>query len=123
MTYQMIIDYDDDVLANVALSPHEFAEEARLLLAAKLYEQCKLSSGQAAKLCGKARVDFLFSLPRIGIPMSNLRPDDAELEIDFAHHGYRTGPNSEPRILTRQPMSATVPGILEEGVSDAQPDL
>ena len=87
MTHQMIIDYDDDVLANVALSPDEFAEEARLLLAAKLYEQGKLSSGQAAKLCGKGRVDFLFCLTRVGMPMSNLRPDDANLEIDFAIHG------------------------------------
>ncbi len=87
MTHRMIIDYDDDMLANIALSPDEFAEEARLLLAAKLYEQGKLSSGQAAKLCGKGRVDFLFSLARIGVPMSNLRPDDADLEIDFALHG------------------------------------
>ncbi|MFZ1537780.1 MAG: UPF0175 family protein [Chromatiaceae bacterium] len=87
MTHRMIIDYDDDMLANIALSPDEFAEEARLLLAAKLYEQGRLSSGQAAKLCGKGRVDFLFSLARIGVPMSNLRPDDADLEIDFALHG------------------------------------
>jgi predicted HTH domain antitoxin len=86
MTHRMIIDYDD-MLANIALSPEEFAEEARLLLAAKLYEQGRLSSGQAAKLCGKGRVDFLFSLARIGVPMSNLRPEDAELEIDFALHG------------------------------------
>ena len=83
MTHQLIIDYDDEVLVSVALSPDQFAEEARLLLAAQLYEQGKLSSGQAAKLSGKGRVDFLFSLSRIGLPMSNLRPDDAELEIDF----------------------------------------
>lgn len=87
MTHQLIIDYDDDVLVNVALSPDEFAQEARLLLAAQLYEQGKLSSGQAGKLCGKGRVDFLASLPRIGMPISNLRPDDADLEIDFARHG------------------------------------
>jgi predicted HTH domain antitoxin len=87
MTHRLIIDYDDEVLVNVALSPDEFAEEARLLLAAKLYDQGKLSSGQAARLCRKGRVDFLLSLPRIGLPMSNLRPDDANLEIDFALHG------------------------------------
>ncbi|WP_373509120.1 UPF0175 family protein [Thiocapsa sp.] len=85
MSHQLIIDYD--LLANVALSPDDFAEEARLLLAAKLYEQGKLSSGQAAKLCGKGRVEFLYSLVRVGIPMSNLRPDDVEFEIDFALHG------------------------------------
>lgn len=87
MTHQVIIDYEDDVLVNVGLSPEEFADEARLLLAAQLYEQGKLSSGQAAKLCGKGRVDFLFSLARLGLPMSNLRPDDSELEIDFARSG------------------------------------
>ncbi len=87
MSHQVIIDYDDDLLINLGLSPDEFALEARLLLAAQLYEQGKLSSGQAAKLCRKGRVDFLYSLPRIGFPMSNLRPDDADLEIDFARHG------------------------------------
>jgi predicted HTH domain antitoxin len=87
MTHQVIINYDDDVLVNVGLSPEEFADEARLLLAAQLYEQGKLSSGQAAKLCGKGRVDFLYALPRVGFPMSNLRPNDADLEIDFSRHG------------------------------------
>lgn len=87
MTHQVIIDYEDNVLVNVGLSPEEFAEEARLLLAAQLYEQGKLSSGQAAKLCGKGRVDFLLSLERLGLPMSNPRPDDSDLEIDFAHWG------------------------------------
>jgi hypothetical protein len=42
MTHQVIIDYEDDVLVNVGLSPEEFADEARLLLAALLYEQGKL---------------------------------------------------------------------------------
>lgn len=87
MTHRVTIDYDDDLLVNVGLSPEEFADEARLLLAAQLYEQGKVSSGQAAKLCGKGRVDFLYALPRIGLPMSNLRPDDADLEVDFARHG------------------------------------
>lgn len=87
MTHQLIIDYEDDLLANVALSPEEFAKEARLLLAAQLYHQGRVSSGQAAKLCGKGRVEFLLSLARVGIPMSNLRPDDADLEIDFARNG------------------------------------
>jgi hypothetical protein len=39
--------------------------------------------GQAAKLCGKSRVDFLLSLPRVGVSMSNLRPEDAEAEVRF----------------------------------------
>ncbi len=87
MSHQVTIDYDDDLLVNLGLSPDEFAAEARLMVAARLYEQGKLSSGQAAKLCGKDRVDFLYSLSRVGLSMSNLRPDDADLEIDFARHG------------------------------------
>ena len=87
MTYQMTIGYDDDVLVNVGLSPEEFAQEARLIVAARLYDQGRLSSGQAARLCGKGRVDFLYSLPNAGFSMTNLRPDDADLEIDFARHG------------------------------------
>ena len=61
----------------------EFDEEARFLLAAKLYELGKLSSGKAAKLCGKSRVEFLMWLSRIDVPTSNLGPEDAEDEPRF----------------------------------------
>ena len=69
------------------MSAEQFSDEARFLLAAKLYELGKLSSGQAARLSGKTRVGFLFSLARIGVLVSNLQPVDAQCEIDFANHG------------------------------------
>jgi hypothetical protein len=47
----------------------------------------RLSSGQAAKLCGKGRVDFLLSLPRIGVAISNLQPEDIESEVEFIRRG------------------------------------
>jgi predicted HTH domain antitoxin len=78
---------EDDRWANVARSPEALAQEARLILAAQLYGQGRLSSGQAAQLCGQGRVDFLYTLARLGRPMSNLRPDDADREIEFARHG------------------------------------
>jgi predicted HTH domain antitoxin len=87
MHHPLVLDDEDDLLANVALSPEELAQEARLILAAQLYERGQLSSGQAAQFCGQGRVDFLCSLARLGRPMSNLRPDEADLEIDFARHG------------------------------------
>lgn len=62
---------------------HVKAGEARFLLAAKLYELGKLSSGKAAKLCGKSRVKFLMWLSRIGVPTSNLGPEDAEDKLRF----------------------------------------
>jgi hypothetical protein len=33
------------------------------------------------------RVDFLMTLPRIGVAMSNLRADDIDDEIRFAQRG------------------------------------
>ena len=83
MSYELTIQYGDDVLFSTGLSRNEFDEEAAFLLAAKLYELGRLSSGQAAKLCGKGRVDFLLSLPRAGVSISNLRPEDADAEVRF----------------------------------------
>jgi predicted HTH domain antitoxin len=87
MTHTLSIEYGDDVLLSTGLPERDFNEEARFLLAAKLYELGRLSSGQAAALCGKGRVEFLLSLPRIGISLSNLRPEDAASEIEFLRHG------------------------------------
>ncbi len=84
--HKLTIEYGDDVLFSLSLSRDDFAKEAQFILAAKLYELGKLTSGQAAKLCGKGRMDFLLSLPRIGVSISNLRPEDAEAEIEFMHY-------------------------------------
>ena len=83
MKHTLTIDYTDEVLAGTGLSPNEFVDQAKLLLAGKLYELGKLTSGQAARLCGKERVEFLFSLPQVGIAVSNLRQEDADAEIVF----------------------------------------
>jgi predicted HTH domain antitoxin len=87
MQHETTIQYGDDVLFSLGMSQEEFSAEARFLLAAKLFELGKLSSGQAARLCGKERVDFLLSLPRVGVSISNLQPEDAEDEIEFMRHG------------------------------------
>lgn len=78
------IEVGDDVLAGLGVSAQEFSDEAPLLLAAKLYELGRLSSGKAAKLCGRERVEFLMELRRLGVPVSNLRAEDADDEIRFA---------------------------------------
>ena len=83
----LTIEYGDDVLFSLGMSAEQFSEEARFLLAAKLYELGRVTSGQAARLSGKGRVDFLMSLTRVGIPVSNLQPEDADAELDFARNG------------------------------------
>jgi predicted HTH domain antitoxin len=87
MSHTLTVEYGDEVLLATGQSPSEFANEARFLLAAKLYELGRLSSGQAAKLCGVARVAFLLALPRVGVKVSNMSADDADDELAFAQHG------------------------------------
>jgi hypothetical protein len=87
MSHNLTIEYGEDLLFSLGLSEQQFTEEARFLLAAKLYELGRLTSGQAAGLCGKERVDFLLSSPRIGVSISNLREEDAASEIEFLKRG------------------------------------
>jgi predicted HTH domain antitoxin len=57
-----VISYPQEVLWALQQEPEEFEADARLLLALKLYESGRLSSGLAAKLAGMPRVTFLFLL-------------------------------------------------------------
>ncbi len=84
MQNTLTIEYADDLLFTLGVSDKEFSEEAKFLLAAKLYELGRISSGQAARLSGKSRVEFLLSLSRLGVSMSNLREEDLENEVNFA---------------------------------------
>jgi predicted HTH domain antitoxin len=54
---------------------------AKLAMAAKLYELKRLSSGQAASLIGMDRLSFLAQLPRFGVPVIELAPDDIAEDI------------------------------------------
>jgi predicted HTH domain antitoxin len=87
MVHELTIRYGDDLLASVGMSAPRFEEEAKLLLAAKLYELGRVSSGQAASLCGLTRVGFLLALNRLGLPASNLALEDVGEDVGFARHG------------------------------------
>ena len=87
MVRTLQISYDDSMLLETSLPAADFEQEAKLLLAAKLYEMGRVSSGKAADLCGMPRVAFLLSLPRVGVSISNLRPEDAFDEVAFAQRG------------------------------------
>ena len=87
MEHTLSLAYGDDVLLSLGLSPEEFSEEAKFLLAAKLYELGRLTSGQAARLCGRGRVEFLVALSNAGMAPCNLRAEDADAELAYARHG------------------------------------
>lgn len=77
------IPYPPEVLWALQQEPAEFEEEARLLLAIKLYETGKLTTGLAAKLAGMPRVTFMYLLGRYGL--SPFGEDAAEVEEDLAN--------------------------------------
>ena len=87
MGHLLTIEYGDELLSGLGMSPKQFGEEARFLLAVKLFELGRITSGQAALLCGMSRVEFLVSLPKVGVPASNLHPEDADVELEFGRHG------------------------------------
>ena len=79
------IEYPDDILRALQETPEAFAREARVLLAAKLYEIGRLTSGQAARFSGMGRVSFLEALKSYQVPVINLTRE--ELERDFRSAG------------------------------------
>lgn len=68
MSLQMQFQYPESIPDVLAESPQEFEQEAKLAMAAKLFELKRLSSGQAAELIGMGRVEFLLALHRLGTP-------------------------------------------------------
>jgi len=79
----LTIEYPPDVLWALQQEPAEFAANARLLLAIKLYEMCKLSTGLAARLAGVPRSAFIFLLGCHGL--SPFGETAAEIAEDLVH--------------------------------------
>ena len=82
-THQMVIEYPSDLLVSLKATQHDFEQEARILLAIKLYELGKVSSGMAATLAGVSRIAFFFILQRYNL--SPIGVDAAELAQDVAN--------------------------------------
>jgi hypothetical protein len=61
------IDYPDELLTLAGASPDTLAALAREALVVRLYDQGKLSSGQAARLLGLTRWEFLDLLGRYNV--------------------------------------------------------
>lgn len=75
------IDLPESVLLATGQSREEFTREAKFLLAAKLFELGRLSSGKAAQICAMQRIEFILAMGRLGIPVVQL--DEEELAREF----------------------------------------
>ena len=60
----------------VELPPDIEVEEAKTLLAAKLFETGRLSLGQAAKLAGYSKRAFMEVLGKLNVPVFDQPPED-----------------------------------------------
>ena len=85
-TRELRIPYPEDLPASAGQTPDQFEREMRFLMAAKLYELGRVTSGRAADLAGVERVDFLERLGGYRVSVWNYGPDELEREIEKARH-------------------------------------
>ena len=81
MKRTLTIDYGDEVFLALGYSPRQFSEEARILVAVKLYELGRLSSGAAAKLAGISKPLFLMKLADYGVDTFDLTEEDIQQDL------------------------------------------
>jgi predicted HTH domain antitoxin len=85
----LTIEYPAEVLWAMQQEPVEFENEARLLLALKLYETGKLSTGLAAQLAGIPRSAFVFELSQHGQSPFGQTPEEIEEDLANARRASR----------------------------------
>ena len=94
------IEYPAEILWALQQAPEEFAAEARLLLALKLYEMGKLTTGLAAKLAGIPRLRFIFLMGEYQLSPFGEKPDDLERDLADARQA----------CVIRRPLCFTLTG-------------
>jgi len=81
---QVLLDLPDDLLLALREQPEEVLHEVRLIAAIHYLKENRLSLGQAARLAGVSRLDFLDLLAARRIPAVDLSAADAVAEIAAA---------------------------------------
>lgn len=81
---QLIVNYPEKLPDALQQSSEQFEREAKMAMAAKLYEMKRISSGTAAALVGVERVEFLLDLHRYGVAVIDLSADELQADLDHA---------------------------------------
>lgn len=74
----------DSLLIHLGGTKESLTQESQYLLAVKLFEIGRISSGQAADMCGMNRIDFLLKLGKSGISVADLEGEELDREIQNA---------------------------------------
>ena len=59
-------------------------KEVRMIVAAKLFEQGKLSSGRAAEIVGISKRKFIETVGKYGVSIFGTQPEELEWELENA---------------------------------------
>lgn len=81
---QLVLNYSTTLPDALQQSPLEFERDAKMAMAAKMYELKRLSSGMAASLIGMERIEFLLNLSRYGVVIHDLSKDELQSDFDNA---------------------------------------
>ena len=84
MTRSLTIDYGDEVLLALGMTPDEFSKEARTLIAVKLCEMGRLSTGAAAELARLPKPVFLTRLAAYDIDTFDISEDELRSDVTSA---------------------------------------
>ena len=79
--HTLSLPYPDDLLITSGKSPKALEAELAFLLAAKLFELRRLSLGKAAALCNMPKLQFMYELGQLQIPVINLEDDQIADEL------------------------------------------
>ena len=77
----LTLPYPDDLLITSGKTPQLLEKELIFLLAVKLFELHRFSLGKAAQFCKMSKIQFMFELGRMEIPVINL--DDDQIADDL----------------------------------------
>lgn len=80
-TKNLQISYPEELPEALGETSEEFERELRFLVAAKLYEMGRISSGRAAELARMNRVEFLNNFGRYRISVFNYSLPELDREI------------------------------------------
>ncbi len=83
-TNLLTISYPAELLLSLKESATQFEEEARVLLAVKLFELGKVSSGMAARVAGVSRMSFLLALKKYQLTPFGQEPKELAEDLDNA---------------------------------------
>ncbi|MBF0367841.1 MAG: UPF0175 family protein [Magnetococcales bacterium] len=76
------IELPESILLATGQSRELFIKEARFLLALKMFELERISSGVAAQMCDMSRIGFLFRASEMGVVVADL--DEEEMVREFS---------------------------------------